>query len=178
MDFPWHHINQHLLETTGLFSSILGCFHTKRHDPSGSAELDNSIFKGEINHGVNTSKPPPRPPPPNGHKCYQINTLLRQRLSTSWNSLSFLNTLTTVHPPLRSCPSAARQWRACKPNWWACFLLTSIPGPLRSSAKGLLPGIEPGSPSFQGKLVPNTLAHLCYPPLGLHATLRPEENQK
>lgn len=43
----------------GLSALLLpASFHTNRQDPARFAELDNSIFKREINHSVNGSKPP------------------------------------------------------------------------------------------------------------------------
>lgn len=134
MDFPWQHINQHTLETVK--GSLPFYFRLLPHWktwPRGYTVLDNSIFKREIKHGVTVLNPQMA-------RGYQINTLLRQRLNTSWNLFSLLSTFTTEVPlPLRSRPSATRQWGVCKSNWRARCLLIPIPGPLRGSAKGSLP---------------------------------------
>lgn len=94
-------------------------FHTNRQDSAGFAELDNSIFEREINHSVNSSKPP------NG-QTLPDKYISETEAEPSWNLLSLLSTFTTdIPPPLRSCASATRQSGVCKSNRPTRFLSNS-----------------------------------------------------
>lgn len=144
-------IDTHSFLLSWAASSLKGSLHA----PTGYAELDNSIYKGEINHDVNSPKL-------QTDRFYQKKNTSEIQTEQSRSSCSPLSTFIAevhlIHLPLRSRPSAIRQWGVC--NLTDGHVSSSFPS--QGLCQALISWPRTRISFSEERLIANTLPLLCY----------------